>query len=249
MSSINPEGSTNPEHNLTPAEVENLDRLEAIAVDGLGAYLQVGNALAEIRDRQLYRDSHPSFETYVRDRLGIDIPGGDQMSLTTISADAPVTSTIEQQPRAALRNKPCEALARACDETLSALAADDRMRVEIRLAIRKQRDPDMPADEQSVDAWRVAEHAGDDLLPTLRWLLTQASGTIGAVANELESRAADIDDGARAQLRDDVIVVDGELAVVKALLFDLVDWDSELRRLLEDKLPPFNTGPDPEDNE
>ena len=123
------------------------------------------------------------------------------------------------------------------------------MRVEIRLAIRKQRDPDMPADEQSVDAWRVAEHAGDDLLPTLRWLLTQASGTIGAVANELESRAADIDDGARAQLRDDVIVVDGELAVVKALLFDLVDWDSELRRLLEDKLPPFDTGTDPGDDE
>jgi hypothetical protein len=249
MSTINPDGSTNPEHNLTPTEVENLDRLEAIAQHGLGTYLQVGSVLAEIRDRRLYRDSHPSFETYVRDRLGVDIPSGDSLSLTTISADAPVTSTEEQEPRAALRNKPCEALARACDETLCALAADDRMRVEIRLAIRKQRDPDMRADEQKLDAWRVAEHTGDDLLPTLRWLLTQASGTIGAVANELENRAVDIDDRARAHLRDDVIVLDGELAVVKALLFDLVDWDSELRRLLEDKLPPFDTGRDSEDDE
>ena len=111
MSSINPEESTNPEHNLTPAEVENLDRLEAIAQHGLDTYLQVGNALAEIRDKELYRDSHPSFETYVRDRLGVDIPSGDPPSLTSIGADAPVTSTMEQQPRAALRNKPCEALA------------------------------------------------------------------------------------------------------------------------------------------
>ena len=245
MSSINPEESTNPEHNLTPAEVENLDRLEAIAQHGLDTYLQVGNALAEIRDKELYRDSHPSFETYVRDRLGVDIPSGDPPSLTTISADAPVT----QEPRAALRNKPCEALARACDETLSALAADDRMRVEIRLAIRKQRDPNMAADEERLDAWRVTEHAGDELLPTLRWLLTQASGTIGAVANELESRAVDIDDGARAQLRDDVIVLDGELGVVKALLFNLVDWDLELRQLLQDKLPPFDAGSDPENDE
>jgi len=245
MSSINPEESTNPEHNLTPAEVENLDRLEAIAQHGLDTYLQVGNALAEIRDKELYRDSHPSFETYVRDRLGVDIPSGDPPSLTTISADAPVT----QEPRAALRNKPCEALARACDETFSALAADDRMRVEIRLAIRKQRDPNMAADEESLDAWRVTEHAGDELLPTLRWLLTQASGTIGAGANELESRAVDIDDGARAQLRDDVIVLDGELGVVKALLFNLVDWDLELRQLLQDKLPPFDAGSDPENDE
>jgi hypothetical protein len=249
MSSINPEGSTNPERNLTPAEVANLDRLEAIAEHGLGAYIEVGNALAEIRDRQLYRDSHPSFETYVSDRLGVDIPSGDPLSLATISADAPVTSTAEQEPRAALRNKPCEALARACDETISALAGDDRMRVEIRLAIRRQGDPGIPADEQSVPPWRVAEHTGDELIPTLRWLLTQASGTIGEVANELESRAADIDDSARAQLRDDVLVLDGELAVVKALLFDLVDWDSELRRLLEDKLPPFDTGTDPGDDE
>jgi hypothetical protein len=48
MSSINPEESTNPEHNLTPAEVENLDRLEAIAQHGLDTYLQVGNARSEM---------------------------------------------------------------------------------------------------------------------------------------------------------------------------------------------------------
>lgn len=49
--------STNPEHDLTPAEVEDLNRLEAVAQLGLGIYVEVGSALAEIRDRHLYRNS------------------------------------------------------------------------------------------------------------------------------------------------------------------------------------------------
>jgi hypothetical protein len=87
---------------------------------------------------------------------------------------------------------------------------------------------------------------GNELLPALRWLLTHASGTIGEVVHQLESHAADIDDAARAQLRDDVLVVDDELAVVKALLLELIDWDSELRRLLEYELPPLDTDTDPD---
>jgi len=223
MSSTNPEGSTNPEQKLTPAEVENLGRLEAIAEQGVGTYVQVDDALAEIRDRHLYRHSHPSFEAYVRDRWGVDREAG-----------------------AALRNKPCEALARACDETLSALAGDEPVGIEIRVAVHKQGHPDALGDRESLDRSEGAEDAGSDLLPTLRWLLTQASGTIGEVAHQLESHAVDIGDGAREQLRDDVLVLDGELAVVKALLLELIDWDSELARLLNDE---FDEDPDPEDEQ
>ncbi|HUA04949.1 MAG TPA: hypothetical protein VMB27_13685 [Solirubrobacteraceae bacterium] len=97
-----------------------------------------------------------------------------------------------------------------------------------------------------MDRSEGAEDAGSDLLPTLRWLLTQASGTIGEVAHQLESHAVDIGDGAREQLRDDVLVLDGELAVVKALLLELIDWDSELARLLNDE---FDEDPDPEDEQ
>jgi len=223
MSTVNPEGSTDPEHNLTPAEIEELNRFEGITQCRLGSYLLVGNALGEIRDRHLYRASHPSFETYVRERWGLGSVAG-----------------------ARLGNTPCEALARACEQSLSALDGDDRVGVEIRLAVRKQSDPGTPADEQTVDPLQVTRSMGNELLPALRWLLTHASGTIGEVVHQLESRAADIDDGARAQLRDDVHVVDGELAVVKALLLELIDWDSELRRLLEDELPPLGTDTDPD---
>ena len=249
MSSINPEESTDPEHNLTPAEIEDLNRLEAIAQHRLGSYLLVGNALGEIRDRHLYRASHPSFETYMRERWGLDGANGAPLSQSSIPADAGVTPAAPQEPRRPLSEKPCEALARACEQTLSALDGDDRLSIEIRLAVRNQRDPGAPADAQSLDLSEVTGSTADELLPTLRWLLPQAAGTIGEVSHQLESRAADIDDSARTQLRDDVLVLEGELAVVKALLIELHDWDSELRRLLEGELPSFDSDMDPEDHE
>lgn len=205
MSSIDPDASTDPEHNLTPAEIENLDRLEGVVQHGLGTYALVANALGEIRDGHLYRDTHPSFETYVRERWGLAIPNGHPLAQATID-------------------------------------------VEIRFAIHKPQDPAAPADGSRLDPWGVAEPTDDELLRTLRWLLTQASGTIGDVAHQLENRAADLGDDVRAQLRDDVLVLDGELAVVKSLLLELVDWDAELERLLQDERP-IDTDADPEDEE
>jgi hypothetical protein len=249
MSSTNRENSTNPEHNLTPAEIDDLNRLEGMAQQRLGSYLQVGHALTEIRDRQLYRDSHPSFETYVRERWGLSGANDDALSHTIIDADARATPPAEGEQRTALRHKPCEALAQACEQTLSTIDGDARVGIEIRLTVRRHGDPDAPVHGQSLEPSGVAEAIGDELLPTLRWLLTEATGTIGDVAHQLEIRATDVDDGAREQLRDDVLVLDGELAVVKALLLENIDWDSELGRLLKDDVPPFETDTDPEDDE
>jgi hypothetical protein len=242
-----PMSSTNPQDNLTPAEIENLNELEAVAQHGLETYVEVGNALAEIRDRHLYRDSHPSFETYARERWGVNISDGDPLPGTDIPADTRATPAAERQTGTAPNNKPCEALARACEETLASLADDDRRAIEVRLAVRRQGKPGALADGRSWDPWEVAEAIGDDLLPTLRWLLTHATGTIGRVAHQLEHRAADIDDVARAQLKDDVLVLDDELATLKALLLDLIDWDSEFERLLKGELPPLDSDRDPDD--
>jgi hypothetical protein len=219
----------NPEDSITPAEIEILDQLEAIVQPGLSAYVDVGDALAEIRDRRLYRDSHPSFDAYVRERWGVDVPTGNSLAQTA--------------------DTPCEALAKACEETLSALDHDDRAAIEIRLAVRKQGNAGASTDGQTWDPWEVADAIGEELLPTLRWLLTQASGTIGRVAHQLEHRAAEIDDSAREQLRDDVMAVDDELATVEALLIPLTDWDSELERLLNGELPPFAADKDRQDDD
>lgn len=224
-SSTDPEERSNPEHHLTPAERDNLNRLEAVAQRDLGAYLQVGNALGEIRDRHLYRDTHASFETYLRERWAVD-------------------TSAERESRAALPHTPCEALARACEETLSALADDRRMDIEIRVAVRNPEDPAVAAGEPAFVPTEFARPTAERLLPTLRWLLTEASGTLALVAHQLESRATDIDDEAREQLRDDVFLLEDEIATVKALLLELVDWDSELGRLLRDELAPFEPDPD-----
>ena len=87
-----------------------------------------------------------------------------------------------------------------------------------------------------------------ELLARLGWLLTHASGKIADVAHHLETRAADLDDDAREQLRDDLLALHEELAPLTALL-EPVDWDAEHSRLLAGEIPPFQHYADDETNE
>jgi hypothetical protein len=50
--------------------VHPLADLEAVIERGLTTFVEVGQALLEIRERRLYRESHESFENYCRDRWG-----------------------------------------------------------------------------------------------------------------------------------------------------------------------------------
>lgn len=59
------------ENQLTTYERTELDRHEAVIQQGLNTFVDVGNALAAIRDSQLYRASYKTFEDYCRDRWGI----------------------------------------------------------------------------------------------------------------------------------------------------------------------------------
>lgn len=53
----------------TLAETEKtlLAECESVIQKGLGTFLEVGRALAEIRDQQLYRETHKTFEKYCKD--------------------------------------------------------------------------------------------------------------------------------------------------------------------------------------
>jgi hypothetical protein len=55
---------------LTVSDRADLDRLEAVITEGAKAFRAVAFALLEIRDRQLYRETHRSFPAYCRDKLG-----------------------------------------------------------------------------------------------------------------------------------------------------------------------------------
>lgn len=240
---------TNPENHLTPGEIESLERLEAKAQHGLDTYLGVRNALGEIRDRQLYRATHSTFEDYLHDRWGIDNHDGDLVSPAVVDAGVSSTSTRRRHQPPPAQSKPCEELAKVCEQTLTALRRDEPVEVEIRLVVRKKRDSGGLVGRSPLRASSLTELAGDELVPRLRWLLTQAGGTIADVAHQLETRGADIDNGARTKLRDDVLALEEELAAIEALLGEPVDWDSEFARLLKDEIPPLDDddGGDPAD--
>ena len=63
----------------TPCELEPIDlaesrdliRLEKVIERGLDTFMEVGNALAEIRDRRLYHIEHKTFEAYCREKWNI----------------------------------------------------------------------------------------------------------------------------------------------------------------------------------
>lgn len=53
---------------LTPAEQDRLDRCETVIERGLRTFMEVGSALAVIRNERLYRAQHATFEDYCRQR-------------------------------------------------------------------------------------------------------------------------------------------------------------------------------------
>ena len=242
--------STNHDNTLTRAEVEHLNQLEAIVQRGLDTDGEVGMALADISDAWLYRGDHQTFEAYLRDRWGSSRSRSHQLSQAAGRADPPssdvdIPAPAEAQARALApvrREGPEAPLTNVWEQARQEFGGDDVTAVDIRVTVHKRRPP---ADlELEPEPWPhpspAAQSETGKLLPQLRWLLTQSSGTIADVAHQLETRAGDLDDGAREQLRDDVLVLDEELATVKALLIAPVDWDAENERLLAGEIPPFD---------
>jgi hypothetical protein len=230
---------SHPSNSLTPTELAPFARLEAVAKRGARTYAGVGKALGEIRNRHLYRGTHRSFGTYLRDLWGA-ARVGDPLVQPAAPADVQSASSTESAASASVRDPWCDAIAKAFDQALQTLDADDLADLDIRLTAGERRHWATPTRESSVDAGSVAEAVRDELLPALRWLLTQSTGTIADAAHRLETHAADVDDHARAQLADDVRTLDEELATLKALLVGAVDWDSDLERLLGGEIPPLN---------
>lgn len=59
---------------MTFAVASRLDALEGVIERGLATFVEVGEALLEIRDSRLYRETHGTFEDYCRERWGMSRP-------------------------------------------------------------------------------------------------------------------------------------------------------------------------------
>ena len=57
---------------LSVVEVQRLEALESVIDAGMQTFVHVGNALLEIRDNRLYRNTHRTFEKYCRERWGVN---------------------------------------------------------------------------------------------------------------------------------------------------------------------------------
>ncbi|MBA2357068.1 MAG: hypothetical protein H0V84_01400 [Actinobacteria bacterium] len=98
---------------LTRAELRELASLEATVERGLETFVEVALALREIRDRRLYRESHPSFASYVRERFALgrrtaygyleaagvlaNVPPEAQLTVSHLRALAPLPAAAQHE--------------------------------------------------------------------------------------------------------------------------------------------------------
>jgi hypothetical protein len=86
-----------------------------------------------------------------------------------------------------------------------------------------------------------------DLIWELRRLLAWSGGTIADVTQALELRGTELDATARALLREELDALDSDLALLRSVLTDRMDWDRAYERLLADEIPPLDEAEDEDD--
>lgn len=84
------------ERRLTADEAATLASMEAIVSRGRLAFIEVGTALARIRDERLYRATHPLFADYLKERWGLSRSGGYE--IISAAETAQVMSGIPDTP-------------------------------------------------------------------------------------------------------------------------------------------------------
>lgn len=175
---------------------------------------RIRRTLAGIRDPRLRADIHRLIDAY---RTG--------------DAPEPAPSPTERAPSPTER---AQALATVCEALLRQFDDDQAGAAEIRLVVHKRDTVPLADAEQE-----LAEPEDDELLWELRRLLASSGGTIADVAHALERRREDVDRKGRDLLQDEVGAIELDIAMLKVLLSDRVDWDNESKRLLAGEVPPF----------
>jgi hypothetical protein len=188
---------------------------------------RIRRKFAGIRDPRLRADIHRLINAYWAGTGTVTETG-------TGAAPEPTPSTEER----------AQALATVCQALLQQFDDDQAGAAEIRLVVHK-RDTPSTSDTEPPD-----DPDDHELLWELRRLLASSGGTIADVAHALERRRDDVDPMGRELLHDEVLTIEMDLAMLKVLLSDRVDWDAESKRLIAGEVPPFE-GPvvDEDDDE
>ena len=145
-----------------------------------------------------------------------------------------------------------EALAAVCETLLRQFDDEQAGAAEIRLVVHKRDEvATEPTSGRPSATDSPVDTEDEELLWELRRLLASSGGTIADVAHALERRGDEVDRKGRDLLEDEVRAVEIDIAILKTLLSDPVDWDQECGRLLAGEIPPFegDRGDDDRDDE
>lgn len=126
--------------------VRDLQQLEGVIERGLATFVEVGQALLEIREHRLYRETHDSFEAYCRERWGWSRQRAHQMiEASAVSTMVDTASLNERQARelARLKDEP-EAVREVWSEVTEA-KGDKVTAADIREAVDRHRGVPKPA--------------------------------------------------------------------------------------------------------
>ena len=83
---------------LTGKEKTLKAQLESIVDNGLEKFLQVGQALAELRNKRLYRTEFPTFEAYIQSRFHLHRASVDGVIRSAETAQLLIDSGVELAP-------------------------------------------------------------------------------------------------------------------------------------------------------
>jgi RNase H-fold protein (predicted Holliday junction resolvase) len=167
---------------LDVTERTKFRKLESIVAEGISSFVVVGEALKEIRDNKLYRESYKTFEKYVDQKWGMARQRAYQL-IDAVDAKANLSTVVDKNERASevkterqfreLKDVPAESMEAVIDKAAE-IAGDDPITAsdlkQARVEILEQAEPeeesepvyedvdDEPADSPAQEAIGNGKH-------------------------------------------------------------------------------------------
>lgn len=149
----------------------DLRRCEEVIESGMQTFVEVGNALAEIKAKKLYRDTHKTFASYCKDKWGksrqwADVTIQSAETAVRIENDKLFVKTAPTSTQAAALSRAPEELQTEVWESVSeeAEAAGERVTVaKVKAAVARVGDDGLPpvAPQHVVDTTKARKKASD----------------------------------------------------------------------------------------
>lgn len=150
---------------LSPGERERLAEYVAVVDKSMDSFLAVGAALIGIREGRLYREAHPTFEAFCRNKWSMSRPRAYQLIASTkmvnrLSADLSTTvdtPTSERQVRP-LTALPAAQQAAAWQESVETAPGGRPTAAHVQAVVDKIKTP-APTTEKSENEWDKKQYA------------------------------------------------------------------------------------------